>query len=215
MTASAPAREPVDWGVVKAMLRRDLGAIARSKALLLPMLFLPTVLLVLLPLSIGLAANGKTVLISDYFEYYRLAAYLSQHSKRKIGIVMGAASLSDLFDEKYYSDLEGGILESFGRLFKNDLSLYIYPFRKPGEEALTTVETLEVAPALRKLYGYLVDKGVIQPLDNPNESCLSIFSRDVLKKIKANDPSWEAAVPPEVAELIKRKGYFGYRKPMR
>ncbi len=162
-----------------------------------------------------LAANGKTVLISDYFEYYRLAAYLSQHSKRKIGIVMGAASLSDLFDEKYYSDLEGGILESFGRLFKNDLSLYIYPFRKPGEDRLTTVETLEVAPALRKLYGYLVDKGVIQPLDNPNESCLSIFSRDVLKKIKANDPSWEAAVPPEVAELIKRKGYFGYRKPTR
>lgn len=69
MTASAPAREPVDWGVVKAMLRRDLGAIARSKALLLPMLFLPTVLLVLLPLSIGLAANGKTIRVERALEF--------------------------------------------------------------------------------------------------------------------------------------------------
>ncbi len=162
-----------------------------------------------------LAANGKTVLISDYFEYYRLAAYLSSHSKRKIGIVMGAASLAELFDEKYYADLEGGILESFGRLFKTDLSLYIYPFKRPGEDGLITVDTLEVAPSLRKLYGHLVDKGVIRPLDNYSESCLSIFSREVLKKIKANDSSWETAVPPEVADLIKRKGYFGYRKPSR
>lgn len=58
----------VAWGVVRAMLRRDLGAIARSKALLLPMLFLPAVLLVLLPLSIGLAANGKTVRVERALE---------------------------------------------------------------------------------------------------------------------------------------------------
>src|SRR4029077_18990382 len=72
-----------------------------------------------------MAASGKTVLISDYFEYYRLAAYLGQYTKRRIAITMGAASLRDLFDEKYYAELEGGILESFGRLFRNDLRLYI------------------------------------------------------------------------------------------
>ena len=38
-----------------------------------------------------LAACGKTVLISDYFEYYRLAAYLARYTKKKIGITMGAA----------------------------------------------------------------------------------------------------------------------------
>jgi hypothetical protein len=70
-----------------------------------------------------LAACGMSVLISDYFEYYRLAAYLSRNNaKRKIAVTMGAASLRDLFDEKYYAALEGGILESFGRLFKNDLT---------------------------------------------------------------------------------------------
>src|SRR5215471_11010551 len=75
-----------------------------------------------------LAASGKIVLISDYFEYYRLAAYLNRHIKNgKIAITMGAGSLRELFEEKYYTALEGGILESFGRLFKNDLRLYIYP----------------------------------------------------------------------------------------
>jgi hypothetical protein len=59
-----------------------------------------------------LAASGKTVLISDYFEYYRLAAYLGQHTKRKIAVVMGASSLRDLFQES--TTPSGSILQSFG-----------------------------------------------------------------------------------------------------
>ncbi len=160
-----------------------------------------------------LAAVGMTVLISNYFEYYRLAAYLSRYTKQKIGITMGVASLRELFDEKYYTQLEGGILESFGRLFKNDLKLYIYPLLDPATGDLTAVQNFEVAPILRKLYGFLVDKGCIEQLNNFNEKYLPIFSRDALKKIKDSDPSWEEMVPPEVAEVIKRRGFFGYRRP--
>ena len=159
-----------------------------------------------------LAAEGMTVLISNYFEYYRLAAYLARYTKKQIGIVMGAASLRELFDEKYYAQLEGGILESFGRLFKNELKLYIYPLLDPATGDLTAVQNLEVAPKLRKLYGYLADRGCIEQLNNFDEKYLPIFSRDVLKKIKAGDPSWEEMVPAGVAEVIKRRGYFGYRR---
>jgi hypothetical protein len=160
-----------------------------------------------------LAASGKTVLISDYFEYYRLAAYLGQYTKKRIAITMGAASLLDLFDEKYYAELEGGILESFGRLFKNDLRLYIYPLLDKDSGQLVTVQSLEVAPALRKLYGYLVDRGHIVQLDNVNRSYLHIFSRDALQKIRVGDRSWEEMVPREVAEIIKTRKYLGYRAP--
>ncbi len=59
---------PIDWSVVKVMLSRDMGAIARSKALVLPMLFLPIVLLVLLPASIGLAANGKSLDVQRFLD---------------------------------------------------------------------------------------------------------------------------------------------------
>ena len=159
-----------------------------------------------------LAACGKTVLISDYFEYYRLAAYLARYTKKKIGITMGAGSLYELFDEKYYAKLDGGILESFGRLFKNDLKLYIYPLldQKTGE--LTTVQNLSIAPELRKLYEYLVEKGCIEQLDNYNPAYLSIFSRDVLERIQAGDASWSNHVPAEVADVIRRRGFFGHRR---
>ena len=161
----------------------------------------------------AVAALGKTVLISNYFEYYRLAAYLLRYTHDKIGITMGAASLIDLFDEKYYAHLEGGILESFGRLFKNELRLYVYPYLDPKSGRLWTVQNLDVPPELRKLYGYLVDRGCIEQLEGHRPELLSIFSRDILRKIKDGDPTWEAMVPPEVTELIKRRGFFGYRKP--
>ena len=159
-----------------------------------------------------LAASGFTVLISDFFEYYRLAAYLAWRTKERIGIVMGAASLIELFDEKYYTQLPGGILESFGRLFKNDLTVFVYPLRAKDSGELVTVETLQVAEELRKLYGYLADRGSFMQLDNFKPEFLHIFSRDVLKRIAAGDASWEQMVPTEVAEMIKKRGFFGYTK---
>ncbi len=160
-----------------------------------------------------LAASGKTVLISDYFEYYRLAAYLAQYTHQRIAITMGASSLRDLFDEKYYAALEGGILESFGRLFKNELRLYIYPLLDQATGKLVTVDNLEVAPHLHKLYGYLVDNGSIKQLENVNRDYLHIFSRDALRKIRAGDASWESMVPPQVAEVIKTRRFLGYLPP--
>jgi len=158
-----------------------------------------------------LAALGKTVIISDYFEYYRLAALLGKYTSMRVGITMGAASLRELFDEKYYGQLEGGILESFGRLFKNDLRLYIYPLLDPKSGSLVTVQNLEIPANLRKLYGHLVDNGFIRQLENINRDYLPIFSRDALRKIKAGDASWEAMVPSEVATVIKERRFFGYR----
>ncbi len=162
-----------------------------------------------------LAAEGLTVLVSDYFEYYRLAAYLARHTKQRVGIAMGVAELRELFDEKYYAGLEGGILESFGRLFKNELKLYVYPLLDPATGDLTAVQNLEVAPSLRKLYGFLVDRGCIEQLSNFDEKYLPIFPPDVLRKIAAGDPVWEEMVPSGVAEVIKRHGYFGSRLGVR
>ncbi len=159
-----------------------------------------------------LAAGGMTVLISDYFEYYRLAAYLAWRTKERIGIVMGVPSLIEIFDEKYYTQLPGGILESFGRLFKNDLKLFVYPYRDPKSGETKTVDNIEVAPELRKLYGYLQDRGSFIGLDNFNPDYLHIFSREVLQKIPTGDTSWEQMVPTQVVELIKKRNFFGYGK---
>lgn len=157
-----------------------------------------------------LAACGMTVLISDYFEYYRLAAYLSWRTKERIGIVMGVPSLIELFNEKYYTALPGGILESFGRLFKHNLKLFIYPLLDSASGTIITKDTMKVAPELSKLYGYLADRGSFIDLDNFNPDVLSILSRDVLAKIGKGDTTWESMVPQEVADLIKKRCFFGY-----
>ncbi|WP_035610482.1 hypothetical protein [Haloferula sp. BvORR071] len=155
-----------------------------------------------------LAACGMTVMISDYFEYYRLAAYISWRTKERIGIVMGVPSLTELFDEKYYTQLPGGILESFGRLFKYNLKLYVYPLKDATTGTLTTVDNHEVAPELKKLYGYLADRGSFVALDNFKPEYLHIFSRDVLEKIGSGDGSWVEMVPPEVAAMIRQRKFF-------
>lgn len=159
-----------------------------------------------------LAATGHTVMISDFPEYYRLAAYLSRYTKRRIGLTMGAHSLGDLFDERYYTGLDGGILESFGRLFKNNVKLYIYPFKNPDSHKLTTVETLKVNTKQDGLFRYLVDRGCIAQITHFNESYLDIFSPDVLKKITESESDWESLVPDIVAKTIIEQSLFGYRQ---
>src|SRR6185437_12385219 len=157
----------------------------------------------------ALGAAGKTVLISDYFEYYRLAAYLTRYTEEPIAVTMGVASLMELFDEQYYKELEGGILEAFGRLFTKDLRIYVYPLRDGASGQLKTVDNVEMPSTLRHLFRHLVEGGRIKQLDNFDESILHIFSRDVLKRIKQNDGSWESMVPAEVAKMVKTRRLFG------
>ena len=161
----------------------------------------------------SIASTGATVLISDYVEYYRLAQFLQRYTKKKIGIAMGIPSLRDLFDEKYYEHLEGGILESFGRLFKNDLRLYVYPLLDADAHHLVTVPRLRVAPHLQNLFEYLNGNGSLQAIDFYNRDYLHIFSRDVLRRINEGDVTWEKMVPGQVAVLIKERGYFGCNTP--
>jgi hypothetical protein len=157
-----------------------------------------------------LAALGKNVLISNYGEFHRLAAYLFRYTKKMIGIVMGVPTLRELFDEKYYTDLEGGILESFGRLFKNALKLYVYPLQDPVNGSIITATNLLVAANLRHLYSFLQESRFIENICDYNRSFLPIFSKDVLAKIKNGDAGWEKMVPPQVAEIIRNRGLFGY-----
>ena len=158
-----------------------------------------------------ITAVGKMVLISNYAEYYKLAAYLQRYTKSRIGLVLGIPNLKELFDVKYYDALEGGILESFGRLFKNDLKLYVYPFLDASLDQLTTARDVEIPEHLAHLFKHLVENGYIEPIENYHKEYLGIFSRGILAKIRDHDHSWESMVPVEVADCIKTNHFFGYK----
>jgi hypothetical protein len=158
-----------------------------------------------------LAACGMTTLISDYVEYHRLAQYLFERTTGRIGIVMGVPSLDDVFQEDHYAHMPGGILESFGRMFKNHLKFFVYPMLQ--DDTVITVDTVQVAAELQPLYDYLNRRGSFVGLDNYTPEYLPILSRDVLKRIAAGDEVWETQVPEAVAQLIKKRAFFDYRRP--
>jgi len=177
-----------------------------------------------------LADIGFTVLISNYSEYYRLTSYFRRYTKEMIGVAMGVNNLLEIFNEKYYENLEGGILESFGRLFRNSVKLYIYPMRKDAYEmyiaqggaagstetnaftsnVLINSKNVRIVDHLANLYAHLLENHYIDSIVGYDPGILSIFSRDVLRRIREKDPAWETMVPTPVAEAIKRRGLFGY-----
>ena len=176
---------------------------------------------------------GLTVLISNYPEYYRLTSYFRRYTKEMIGVTMGINNLLEIFNEKYYENLAGCILESFGRLFRNSVKLYIYPMRQEaydsylatgnpaggksptGENSfasnvLITARNAKVSDHLRSLYEHLLQNNYLECITGYDPTVLNTFSRDVLYRIQHNDPTWERMVPYPVADAIKRLRLFGY-----
>jgi hypothetical protein len=155
-----------------------------------------------------LCSLGQTVLISNFQEYYKLVEYFSQYSRARMGLAMGVNNLVDIFDEKYYRHLSGGILESFGKLFYKDLRVYLYPMENE-DGSLTTSENLKVHPRMKELYKFFKYNGKVVDITDFDTSNLSVFSRTVLKMITNGDEGWETMLPEGVAKLIKEKSLFG------
>jgi hypothetical protein len=158
-----------------------------------------------------LCSLGQTVLISNYQEYYKLVEYFSRYTKSRMGLIMGVNNLVDVFDEKYYRHLNGGMLEAFGILFTRDLKIYVYPSAAPeGQEAIMTTANMPVHPRLKPLYDYLLFNKRLVDIENFDSKVLDIFSKKVLDMIRNGDPGWEDMVPPYVDNMIKDNRLFGY-----
>jgi hypothetical protein len=177
-----------------------------------------------------LNALGRPVMVSNFQEFFRLTAYFRRYTKERIAMAIGINTLLEIFKEKYYEHLEGGILEAVGRLFRGGTKLYVYPMRKDAYERylggesegpatssvtaftssiLITARNLQVANNLTSLYGHLVENRFIESIYGYDENILSIFSRDVLAMIRSGDSAWEKAVPRQAAALIRERKLFG------
>lgn len=157
-----------------------------------------------------LCSIGQTVLISNYKKYYKLIEFFSRHTKKRMGVIMGSATLVEIFNEKYYRNLNGGILEAFGILFSRDLKILLYPWRDPKTKELWTSHTTPIHPRVKPLYNYLTFNKKIIDIEDFNKDVLSIFSAEALKRIKSGDTNWEYMVPTFVDQIIKEKCLFGY-----
>ena len=155
-----------------------------------------------------LCSSGKTVMITNFQEYYKLSDYFSKYTTKKTVMTMGVDNLIKVFEDKYYSNLSGGILEAFGKLFKHNVEIYLYPLIQGGK--LIDSSNLQVEDNMKNLYKYFKDNQKIRDIKSFNKSLLTIYSRDVLEEINNNSPGWEQKLPDAISKLIKEKKLFGY-----
>ena len=155
-----------------------------------------------------LCSLGQTVMISNYQEYYKLVAHLSQITKQKIGLILGMSNLEYIFDEKHYEFLPGGILEAFATLFSRKVKLYLYPMLRP-DGTVYTCQGFTLPPTQIDLYQYLIANNKLEDIRDYDQSLLHIISDNVLALIKAGTPGWEVLVPGRVAQIIREKRLFG------
>lgn len=152
----------------------------------------------------AIQALGKSVLISRSAEFHRIATYLNRCSNQSIGIVLSIGILNELFKEKWSEDLAGGMLESFGRLFKNKVNLYVYPWHNITSGELVTADNFKAPKNWELFYRHLRDNQRICAVGTGNPSLLAKTSRAVLRQIEAGDLDWKNWVPLEAQAIVER-----------
>ena len=159
-----------------------------------------------------LCSLGQNVMITNFKEYYKLVEYFSEFTKERMGLAMGVYNLIQIFDEKYYRDVSGGILEAFGKLFYRDLKVYMYPYKEDETGEYITSDNLKVHPRIKELYKFFKNNGRLIDIKDFDPEILHIFSRRVLKMIKDGEEGWEEMLPAGVSEMIKTNRLFGYTR---
>jgi hypothetical protein len=153
----------------------------------------------------ALQSLGKTVLISRSAEFHRIATYLSRYTADPIAIILSIGLLNELFKSKWSANLPGGVLESFGRLFKNSVQLFVYPWHNTQSMELVTAENFKAPDKWQYFYKHLLQNNRIIPIGVGDPSLLANTGRKILKKIESGDNSWRDWVPEEAHGMVERK----------
>ena len=161
-----------------------------------------------------LGTLGYTVMISNYLKHYKMVDYLANIAKgKKLGLILGVYNLHAIFDERFYDNLPGGLLEAFGKGFGHNVKLYVYPAINVETGEMYTLENVKIPEHLKGLLTYMKDNNKIDSIKEFDQSQLHIMSDDVLSKIKNSATMWEEDVPEVVVKAIKFYELFGYSQP--
>ena len=160
-----------------------------------------------------LGTLGYTVMISNYLKHYKMVDYLSTIVRgQKMGVIVGVYNLQTIFDERYYDNLPGGLLEAFGRGFGHNVKMFVYPATNVETCEIYSLSNFNIPENLNGLLEYMKENNKLAEFESYNPKLLHIMSDDVLAKIMAGTTIWEDDVPEEVVKAIKFYELFGYVK---
>jgi hypothetical protein len=152
----------------------------------------------------ALQSLGKAVLLSRCAEFHRIAAILHRYTNKPIGIILSIGLLNELFKPKWSENLAGGLLESFGRLFKEGVTLHVFPWKNRRNGELVTAETFLAPDDSVHLYRHFLANGRILAIPCEDDFILSYTGRDVCRMISAKDERWRQLVPEEAWTMAER-----------
>lgn len=126
--------------------------------------------------------QGVFVMVSTYFETYHLTSYLKRYTQESIRFVLGIGNMLRILHERYYHDLDSGILTAMSQLLAQTVKMYVceidveelkQQLTKKGFDLTSwelpekgTANIFNVRPntALRHLYAYLIEQKTIVPI---------------------------------------------------
>lgn len=154
----------------------------------------------------ALQSLGKTVLLSRCAEFHRIAAFLHRCTNKPVGIILSIGLLNELFKPKWSENLAGGLLESFGRLFKNGVTLHVFPWKNRKNGEFVTAENFIAPEDSVHLLRHFLATGRILAIPCEDDPLLAYTGRDVCRMIL--NPSatidWHQLVPEVAWTMAER-----------
>ncbi|MBK7429088.1 MAG: TonB-dependent receptor [Saprospiraceae bacterium] len=162
----------------------------------------------------ALAALDQVVVISNCQQHQKLITYLLDYKILNVGFVMSIWHLKDIIQEKFDQNKEGALIASFGELFSKKVRIYAYPAYEEESGKLLKAAILPVPEGMQYLYLHLLQNKHIVDIKEFTPEILQVYSKEVLRSLRNNEPGWEEMVPPGIADLIKKEHLFGLEEDM-
>lgn len=173
---------------------------------------------------------GLPCLLTAYRGYYRLPAYFRRHTPGAVTLVAGINNLVEILNTENYSQLEGGLLEALGRLFKADVRLLVYPmagaqlnrlYADPvarrvcfpeGEpvpdDQVVTLGSLRLRHEVACLLQHLVAARSLEALPDAAPAALACQPRTLVARIRAGEAGWERELDPRTVASLRQLGLW-------
>lgn len=153
---------------------------------------------------------GQSVMVSSFTRYFELVNYFGQFKMIKLRVIVGMPTFDMILNGSLYSDLRGGLLESVGKLFHENVKLYLFPYIDPKTGQVIYPDDAHFSDSNKLLWQYLNLTKKILLLDLKSEHLIEQSSQNISELIRNGDERLEQLLPPKVYDYIKEHQLFDY-----
>ena len=133
----------------------------------------------------NLIAQNDWVMLTRLRQSYKLSSYLRRYSQQPLRFVMGASTFAMLLSDKFYVDSSDGLLQATGKLYAQDVKVYVQPMpladvcehlqsvgldpqwiSTNDDSGVVSIDNLRFEGPLRLLQQYLIESGFVENLAN-------------------------------------------------